>query len=84
MRAHATCFFHSTGCSFTAFTLVQAHVEILKLCHLQLQQACLLAELLLAVLLRHFAETNGDPAALSRLGDNRVSSQDGKQPCLMS
>ncbi|KAL3148727.1 hypothetical protein ABBQ38_014139 [Trebouxia sp. C0009 RCD-2024] len=38
----------------------------------QLQQACLLAELLLAVLLRHFAETNGDPAALSRLGDNRA------------
>lgn len=41
---------------------------------MQLQQACLLAELLLAVLLQHFAETNGDPTALSRLGDNRVSS----------
>ena len=39
----------------------------------QLQQACLLAELLLAVLLQHFAETGGDPTALSRLGDNRVS-----------
>ena len=40
---------------------------------MQLQQACLLAELLLAVLLQHFAETNGDPTTLSRLGDNRVS-----------
>lgn len=46
---------------------------MLEFCWLQLQQACLLAELLLAVLLLHFAETNGDPAALSRLGDNRVS-----------
>ncbi len=40
---------------------------------LQLQQACLLAELLLAVMLQHLAESDGDPSALSRLGDNRVS-----------
>ena len=40
---------------------------------LQVQQACLLAELLLAVLLQHFAETRGDAEALSRLGDIRVS-----------
>lgn len=53
----------------------------------QLQQACLLAELLLAVLLQHFAETNGDPTALNRLGDNRVSlfkHCTGKQTCFKS
>ncbi|DBA92469.1 TPA: hypothetical protein ACH3X1_002702 [Trebouxia sp. C0004] len=38
----------------------------------QLQQACLLAELLLAVMLQHLAESDGDPSALSRLGDNRA------------
>lgn len=38
----------------------------------QLQQACLLAELLLAVMLQHFSESDGDPIALSKLGDNRV------------
>ena len=40
---------------------------------LQLQQGCLLAELLLAVMLQHLAESDGDLSALSRLGDNRVS-----------
>ncbi len=39
---------------------------------MQLQQACLLAELLLAVMLQHFAEGDSDPSALNRLGDNRV------------
>ena len=43
------------------------------ICIMQLQQACLLAELLLAVMLQHLAESDGDPSALSRLGDNRVS-----------
>ncbi|KAL0044481.1 hypothetical protein WJX82_009054 [Trebouxia sp. C0006] len=38
----------------------------------QLQQACLLAELLLAVMLQHLAESDGDLSALSRLGDNRA------------
>lgn len=52
----------------------QSKSEILSVWCVQLQQACLLAELLLAVLLQRFAETNGDPTALSRLGDNRVSS----------
>lgn len=58
---------------FSASTLVQAYFLIVEYLCLQSQQACLLAELLLAVLLQHFAETNGDPTALSRLGDNRVS-----------
>lgn len=48
-------------------------ILITWLAMLQLQQACLLAELLLAVMLQHLAESGGDPSALSRLGDNRVS-----------
>ena len=42
-------------------------------CVLQLQQAWLLSELLLAVMLKHLSEVAGDLDAQSRLGDARVS-----------
>ena len=72
---------------FPASALVDLEIVQMGVWYMQLQQACLLAELLLAVLLQHFAETNGDPTALSRLGDNRVSffthcNHYGKQACL--
>lgn len=52
--------------SLTSLLTAAAQVER------QLQQACLLAELLLAVLLQHLAESDSDLSALSRLGDNRA------------